>query len=417
MSEIFISVPSICRQFVDYKYFNITILLIVRCFSVEVGVGNLSLSSSRVVNVAVIGLGAFMGEKQLPRLIRSPGVTLHTICDRNEQRLADRAAQYRPARSVTNSEAVFDDPAIDAVIVGTRHDQHAPMIESAVLSGKHILVEKPMTCTLEESRHVLDLAGRHPGVQVGVGFNRRFAPAMIAAKRAYRSVRSGPSNIVYRIVDDHHLRPRYIFDMDDGGGHLLLEGCHIFDLLAWFLEEEPVEVYAKGPLATDNVVLITFSDGSIATIVCGGKGGACYPKECMEVFNNRTTIAVDQFFELRIDGPSGNEISHFQVESDAGTDLPIHNMSEFYSHSFSQRPAGEDVTKQTLHDSLRLAPDKGHAGLIDAFISAIVRRDTFSIGPVDGARATMCALMGYESIRRQAPVEIDPGLYQVSASR
>lgn len=356
------------------------------------------------LNVGIIGVGAFMSRQHLPNLARNPRFRIHTLCDLNADLLRQRAAQYAPAKCTSRDDEVFRDPEVDVIFVGTRNTLHAPLLLKALAHGKPIFVEKPMTSTREETHRVLD-AARGKQVTVGVGFNRRFAPAMVEAKRLFDDFRRGPAHVVYRIVDDHDIRPAYIFRMEEGGGHLLQEGCHIFDLLAWFLGREPVEVYAAGPLETDNMVTLTFSDGSLATIICGGKGGLYYPKECIEVFCNRTTLAVDQFYELRMEGPDGRRIRTFEASGPTTPD-PAEGMTGFYRASFAQRPVCAPDDYDTQRNACRLSVDKGHAASTDAFGDALLANTPYSVGLVDGARATICALTALDSIRQHRPLAI-----------
>jgi len=351
-----------------------------------------------------------MARQHLPNIKRIAGIQIHTLCDLDEGLLRRRAEEYRPVRCTTKAEEVFRDPEIDAVLVGTRGRQHARFVEMAARHGKHIYVEKPMTMTYEETDRVLR-AVRDSGITVGVGFNRRFAPSMQEAKRRFHEYRDGPANIMYRIVDDHRIRPYYVFDMEEGGGHLLGEGCHIFDLLAWFLQEEPVEIYAAGPLETDNIVVIRFADDSLATMVCGGKGGLTYPKELMEVFCNARTLVVDSFFELRFDGPDGNLIRTFPLSSRSPVVPEDDSMTGFYKASFAARPPQDVVGPHAANDLPMPSVDKGHVRAMRCFGEALVSGRPFSVGVVDGARATICGLKAYDSIRAGRPVGMCRGDY------
>lgn len=362
------------------------------------------------VNIGAIGVGVFMARKHLPNIMRNPGIRLHTLCDINADLLKQREREYHPKRVTSDAESVFKDPEVDAVLVGTRSNQHARLVLQAAASRKHIYVEKPMTMTFEETDSVLK-AVRKSGIIIGVGFNRRFAPSLVEARNLFKSYKKGPANVIYRIVDDHRIRPHYIFDMNDGGGHLLQEGCHIFDLLAWFLEEEPVEIYAIGPLETDNSVIIKYSGGSSATMVCGGKGGLCYPKEAMEVFCANSTLALDSFYELRFDGPGRNFIRTFPPHVQSKVKLPEESMTGFYKAEFAARPTFDIVGPHAANDLPTPSVDKGHEQAMAAFAESIVTGKPYSIGVVAGARATVCALKAYESIRTNRPVAICPREY------
>ena len=369
---------------------------------------------TKQVNVGAVGVGAFMARQHLPNIKRNPNIRIHTLCDLNAELLKQRVEEYQPLHSTTDAREIFENPEIDAVLVGTRSARHAHFILMAAEYGKHIYVEKPMTMTYDETKRVL-AAVKRSGITVGVGFNRRFAPSMVEAKRIFSEYREGPSNIVYRIVDDHRIRPKYIFNMDPkadgGGGHLLQEGCHTFDLLSWFLGQEPVEIYAAGPLETDNVVVIKYADDSLATMLCGGKGGIFYPKELMEVFCNSTTLAVDHFYELRLDGPCRNFIRRFPNPAKKRAPLREESMTAFYEGYFAARPAHDIVGAHAANDIPTPSIDKGHARAMQAFADAIVSGVEFSINAVDGARATVCALKAYESIRENRPIAIAPEEY------
>jgi len=351
-----------------------------------------------------------MARQHLPNIATDSRYRIHTLCRRRTDLLADLAKQYNPVRCTGDADEVLSDPEIDVVFIGTRSLMHAQFLEKAAVNGKHVYVEKPMTMTYEATRHVLKAVAQAK-VTVGVGFNRRFAPVMVEARKLFHEYREGPANVIYRIVDDHEIRPAYIFDMEVGGGHLLQEGCHIFDLLAWFLDEEPVEVYAAGPPETDNTVILKFSGGSLATMVCGGKGGLFYPKECMETFCNRRTLVIDSFFELRLDGPGDNRIKTFALDPKSRNKSKEWNMTDFYETSFAQRPP-HDVRDIAEANSLcGLKPDKGHTQAIAAFADCVATGERYTPGVIDGARATVCALKAYESIRENKPIAIDSEEY------
>jgi predicted dehydrogenase len=366
----------------------------------------------KVVKIGVIGVGAFSARQHLPNIARNKNTKIQAFCDINPEILKKRQREYNVDYITLNPDDIFNDPEIDMVLIGTRSKMHAPFILEAVKYNKHIYVEKPMTMTYEETARVM-AAVRQSKINVGVGFNRRFAPSMLEAKRHFQSYKSGSANIYYRIVDDHRVRPHYIFDMADGGGHLLQEGCHIFDLLAWFLEAEPVEIYSTGLSETDNIVIVKFDDGSIASVICGGKGGLFYPKESMEVFCSNRTLVVDHFYEMRYDGPDGNFIKHFPLDPKNKIQLENQSMNEFYHKIFSARPTNDISGEHAANGIAVPMPDKGHNATMNEFVKALIAGNKFSIDATDGARATICALKAYESIKYNKPAAIAPEEYGI----
>jgi D-arabinose 1-dehydrogenase-like Zn-dependent alcohol dehydrogenase len=99
--------------------------------------------ATKEVTVALIGAGAFATGVQLPILAKLPGVRIAAIATRNGIKARAIADRYKAAACTTDYRQVLDDPAVDAVLVSTRHNLHAQITLDAIAAGKHVLVEKP----------------------------------------------------------------------------------------------------------------------------------------------------------------------------------------------------------------------------------------------------------------------------------
>jgi predicted dehydrogenase len=98
-----------------------------------------------------------------------------------------RAVTRDPARelslpAVGSYAEVLADREVDAVVLATPHSHHAQEIVQAAQARKHVFVEKPFTLTRASAQAAVD-ACRAAGVTLGVGFNRRYAPAFIEMMR------------------------------------------------------------------------------------------------------------------------------------------------------------------------------------------------------------------------------------------
>jgi len=85
------------------------------------------------------------------------------------------------ARPVVRFDDVLRDKSIDALLVTTPHSRHVPQIVAAARAGKHVLVEKPLSITVESGRSAIEEA-RKAGVVLAVGLNRRFTSPLKAVK-------------------------------------------------------------------------------------------------------------------------------------------------------------------------------------------------------------------------------------------
>src|SRR5205823_487030 len=79
------------------------------------------------------------------------------------------------AYATSEYDEILKDPAIDAVLIASRNQHHAPQSLAALRAGKHVFVEKPMALTAAEC-DALCQAVEESGRRLTVGFNRRFAP-------------------------------------------------------------------------------------------------------------------------------------------------------------------------------------------------------------------------------------------------
>lgn len=357
----------------------------------------------RKINAGFIGVGAFMHRMHLPHTFANPKYRIHTLCDLNEDLLKERARQYKPLKTTTDYRDILKNPEIDVVFIGARHDKHAFFIKECAGAGKNIMVEKPMTITDQESKEVIDCV-RKSKVKLMVGFNRRFSPAMVDAKKIYQENKLSSANIYYRMATEDRDMNYYGFDVDKFGGHLVTEVCHIFDLLSWFLEEEPKRIYAAGDLKTNQNVTITFDKGSVATILNSSSGTLNYPKEYMEVFAGYTTLAIDWFSEIRFSKDGEYRRINYPMKKDKvpevtcdRPDMPIDIYKKY-----------EFIAKNKLYWDRDFQPDKGHYAELDIYADALLEGKPSPVNERDGARATAMALAANESIRQNLPQLIDP---------
>ncbi|SFL88077.1 Gfo/Idh/MocA family protein [Geodermatophilus ruber] len=132
--------------------------------------------------VAVVGYG-YWGSKHVRVLSSIPGVEV-TIVDGHTPRLADAAAHHPAARLATHLDHVLDD--IDAVVIATPPGSHAAIAHRALGAGKHTLVEKPFTTSVEDGERLVRMA-REQDVRLMVGHTFEYNPAVRKLRELVRS--------------------------------------------------------------------------------------------------------------------------------------------------------------------------------------------------------------------------------------
>jgi predicted dehydrogenase len=107
----------------------------------------------------VIGAG-YWGPNIIRNLAAMPETALHAVCDRRLERLEPVRRQFPLTQVTTQVEDIFSDPEIDAVAIATPVSTHHAIAREALLAGKHVFVEKPLTDNSADARDLIRLAQR-----------------------------------------------------------------------------------------------------------------------------------------------------------------------------------------------------------------------------------------------------------------
>ncbi|MDD3927604.1 MAG: Gfo/Idh/MocA family oxidoreductase [bacterium] len=138
----------------------------------------------------------------------------------------------------------------DVAIITTVDRYHHEYVIKCLESGVDVIVEKPMTIDEDKCNAILETE-KKTGKRVIVTFNYRFTPYVTAVKRAIRDGLVGEIlNVDFEyLLDTKHGADyfrRWHRRKENSGGLLVHKSTHHFDLVNWWLEEEPVEVMAFG---------------------------------------------------------------------------------------------------------------------------------------------------------------------------
>ena len=217
------------------------------------------------VRVALLGAGEW-GQLHASVLANLPGVDLAVVCDPDRSH-ARKVADPLGADSTGDVAAVIGDASVDAVVIASPEDVHASQAESALRSGKHALVEKPVAQTSDDARHLVHVA-RETGRVLMPGHILRFVPAYAAVREQLADNTKIHSVFARRNV------PARRFSAHQRTHTALMSLAHDLDLILWYLgAQEPERVYAverRTLPGTGNPDvfwgIIEFSDGTVACV-------------------------------------------------------------------------------------------------------------------------------------------------------
>jgi len=331
------------------------------------------------VRLGLIGCGSFARAIHVPNLLKNRKYALVATCDL-DLALAETLRQETGARYATRDVArLLADPEIDAVLIATRHDSHAPLTVQAAQAGKHILCEKPMGLNRAQCREVA-AAVRAAGVVYSVGYNRGLSPLVLKARELLAAWPG--KKMIYHRIQAPFPADSWTHDPEVGGGRFVGEGCHILDLFCELVNAPPTSVYAAGGTFLDPqrvhipdsaIVTLSFADGSVATTLIASDGCAEFPKEATEIYWNGKAIYIDNFATLSYYGVVENGEGRIALKSG----------------------------------------DKGHRREIDLFAEAVLHGMPPPNGLVAAYRAALISFMVNESLTCGQALPIHEADYQV----
>jgi predicted dehydrogenase/threonine dehydrogenase-like Zn-dependent dehydrogenase len=245
--------------------------------------------------IGIIGAGNFTSMTMLPVLgeINAPLYSIASLAGVTGTSLAKK---YKIGKSTTDYKSILKDPAIDLVIITTRHNEHAHMVVESLQAGKHVFVEKPLAITRQGLDDVLKA---YTGSKtLTVGFNRRFSPHMVKVKQQVGNV---PMNVIATMNAGNIPASVWVHDLKVGGGRIIGEACHYMDLITYLtgskIKSVCMNAMGANPQAnTDNAsILLQYENGSTGVINYFANGSKAYSKERIEVYAQDRTIITDNF--------------------------------------------------------------------------------------------------------------------------
>lgn len=225
------------------------------------------------ISIGVIGLG--IGDRHVQEFRRLPGVRVAAVADTLAARAAEVGERYGVA-AYDDALTMMERERLDAVTICTPPKHHHDLTLAAAERGLHVLCEKPMAPSIAECNAMID-ACRRAGVVLLLGFKKRSSPA-------FRFLKEQEGEWGAPLVGQvrYQLGPvpkAWFWDEGDGGGPLIENTAHAFDMLR-FLFGEAERVYAEGgshfvegrDTISAAAVSLRFGGGAMVTLAAGSGG-------------------------------------------------------------------------------------------------------------------------------------------------
>jgi len=350
---------------------------------------------TQLIRVGIVGYGYATKTFHAPLIASVPGLALTAVSSSD----ASKVRADWPALAVYASpQELLARPDIDLVVVPTPNDTHFPLARDALLAGKHVVVDKPFTLTLDEAKQLTELARRQQRV-LSVFHNRRWAGDFLTVKEVIASAVLGRITHYESHFDRYrpNVRQRWREQAGPGGGLWLDLGSHLVD--------QVLELF--GPPTAINLDLMTQRDAAVSND--GFHAQLRYP-DGLRVVLHATTLAASPGPTFLIHGTRG---SFLKTGLDPQEDALKAGQRPDGVSRWDLPPEVATLVLQDEHasDTVRTSPCPVQAGRYTDYYAA-VRDAILGLGanPVPGEQAArVMALLDLgvasHEARREMPVD------------
>ena len=228
---------------------------------------------------------------------------------------ADVGAQW-----TADAARAIADPAVDAVLIATPTNTHADLIEMAASYGKPILCEKPIDLTMERTLAAMSAAEK-AGVPLQIGFQRRYDPSYMRARRMIDEGAVGTVELVTATSRDP--QPAPISYLRVSGGIFRDASIHDFDVVRYLTGHEVVEVFAYGAALVDPAIgeigdadtvvsSLRFENGALGVVTASRRAVYGYDVST-EVFGSAGKVVVGESPETLVRRYGKDGVTHDNI--------------------------------------------------------------------------------------------------------
>ncbi|MBC8527892.1 inositol 2-dehydrogenase [Christensenellaceae bacterium NSJ-44] len=332
-----------------------------------------------MVKVGIIGAGR-IGKVHLQSICNYVrNATVKTVADPYMNEETEGFIRSFGVENVTKDyHEILNDPEIDAVLVCSSTDTHAPISIEAIAAGKHVFCEKPVDHDIEKIKQVMKaLEGKK--IKFQVGFNRRFDHNFEAIRAAVKEGRIGQPHIIK--ITSRDPEPPSADYVAHSGGMFLDMTIHDFDMARYLVGSDVEEVYVQSAVLVDPaigeagdvdtaIITLKMANGALCVIDNSRRAAYGYDQRA-EVFGSEGMIA------------TANDANSTAVLSNAQGvtgEKPLYFFLERYMQSFAKEMA--------------------------CFIDAVEQDAETPVDVIDGLQAVRIGVAAKKSVDEKRPVAL-----------
>ncbi|KAB7707404.1 gfo/Idh/MocA family oxidoreductase [Bacillus aerolatus] len=338
------------------------------------------------MNFAIVGCG-FIAKKHAQAIENIQGAKLVAVCDKVSKAMEYYVDTYE-AKAFTEFSEMLQREDIDIVCICTPSGLHAPLAEEAARARKHIILEKPIAMTLEETDRII-YACKENSVKLAVVHPNRFRPVVqelrgILNRGLLGTISHANATVNWNRNQEYYDQALWRGTKQYDGGVLMNQAIHNLDLLLWFMGQ-PEQIFSMEATRLRKIEaedvstgVIRFESGALGTVEAST---TVYPRnfeESITIFGEKGTVKI-----------GGANALYFEC-------LTIEGMSEEEAEEILNKVKADPWGKP------------GHQCIIEDMIEAVNENREPAVTGEDGRRALELVLAFYESAAGNEPIYMKP---------
>ena len=271
------------------------------------------------IRIGVIGAGWWATFAHLPAVKAHPQAELVAVQSRERDQVKKIARDFGAAHACTTVEEMLALPDLDAVIIASTPNVHYAQAKAALASGRHVLLEKPMTFTAAEARELVELAAKKQ-LQLLISCPWHFTRHGIEARRLIQSGALGEIKMISVLMTNpvdqllrglntsptHGLENVYVEPQPGsysdpaiaGGGQIYCQVSHAAAYLTFLTGWRPAEVFARfdrdgSPNDLYNALTVTLENGALVSLASTAATPLAERNYEVRVFGRRAILQLE----------------------------------------------------------------------------------------------------------------------------
>ncbi|WP_165998019.1 Gfo/Idh/MocA family oxidoreductase [Bacillus sp. Cs-700] len=336
------------------------------------------------MNFAIVGCG-HIAKKHAEAIMQAEGANLFAVCDTVTEKMEPFIKEYN-IEGYHHFEELIANDSVDVINICTPSGFHADLAVKAANAGKHLVVEKPIALTLQDSQKIIDVC-KENNVKLSVVHPNRFRPVMIEIKELMNQGKLGKlshanATVRWNRNQEYYNQAPWRGTKSLDGGVLMNQAIHNLDLILWLMGDVE-EVYSMSATRLRDIEaedvstgVVRFRNGSLGVIEAAT---TIYPQNLEE-----TISLFGETGSVKIGGRNATFIEHINIK-----DL-------------------DDQESNTLIEKIKADPfgKPGHQWIIEDMVKAIVEDRSPVVTGEDGKKALSLVLALYESSDQNTPIKV-----------